>query len=123
MATLTTRVFNRYTVSLFTLFLIAVGILSMLHAPTDLNWTLDHDGGGMYPASDCGHNFWLMLLPGDKAPCTVRAQKVDDILPEAARRVQEEYGTGPFEEEDFVTMLEDKIVEILDGIAQSFSMH
>ncbi len=105
---------------------LVVSALALLHLPADKIWDLGHDGAGMYPADDCGRNFWMFFQAGDQPPCAVDVRKAEPVSKQAAKRVIEEHGqngkwSGP--EPEWLMLLEEKVAEILDELNLSWAMH
>jgi|GEM_PF-5818703 len=113
------------------LFLLAVLGMLILANPTgkpvpaqigsaSQTWSLDYDGGGMYPAADCGRNYWLqMFLPGQN-PCAVRAQKTDPIEDQAIEDMKAD-NVGPFDDAtQAIETMRDYVGAVLERIAPAW---
>ena len=120
------------------LFLLAVLGLLILSNPTgkpqgaqingvaSQTWSLDYDGGGMYPASDCGRNYWSQLHPGiafpgsAKQPCVVNVQNADPINQQATQEMKDD-GADLFQtDEDLLFTFRDYVGTILERIVPAW---
>lgn len=106
--------------ALLLLFFLAVGVL-LISGPAQRLWSLDHDGGGMYPASDCGRNYWLNLFYVEsgfgKDQCIpLTARRAEEIDRKAIDQMKKD-GVEPFDDVDeAVAALQDYIGVLLEKI-------
>lgn len=84
-------------------------------------WGPDYDGDGVYPAQDCGRNYFLQLeIPGLKFPCTVRVQNPEPVNRQAIEEMQAD-GADLFRTpEEALDTFREYVLNILERIAPTW---